>query len=162
MQIYILRHGETALNAKGVMQGRLDEPLNQSGRELAALTGKAIKGIHFDRCISSPLRRARETAELVLRESGNAPSMELDDRIQEIDFGDLEGKNLSEMGEAGILFLSDPFHFAGFPNGETIQDVCARTQAFLKELIARDDGKTYLISTHGCAMRAMAAHMAEV
>ena len=140
MQIYILRHGETALNAKGVMQGRLDEPLNQSGRELAALTGKAIKGIHFDRCISSPLRRARETAELVLRESGNAPSMELDDRIQEIDFGDLEGKNLSEMGEAGILFLSDPFHFAGFPNGE---------------LIARDDGKTYLISTHGCAMRAM-------
>ena len=81
--------------------------------------------------------------------------MELDDRIQEIDFGDLEGKNLSEMGEAGILFLSDPFHFAGFPNGETIQDVCARTQAFLKELIARDDGKTYLISTHGCAMRAM-------
>lgn len=40
MQIYILRHGETALNAKGVMQGRLDEPLNQSGRELAALTGK--------------------------------------------------------------------------------------------------------------------------
>ena len=95
MQIYILRHGETALNAKGVMQGRLDEPLNQSGRELAALTGKAIKGIHFDRCISSPLCRARETAELVLRESGNAPSMELDDRIQEIDFGDLEGKNLS-------------------------------------------------------------------
>ena len=155
MQIYILRHGETALNAKGVMQGRLDEPLNQSGRELAALTGKAIKGIHFDRCISSPLCRARETAELGLRESGNAPSMELDDRIQEIDFGDLEGKNLSEMGEAGILFLSDPFHFAGFPNGETIQDVCARTQAFLKELIARDDGKTYLISTHGCAMRAM-------
>ena len=103
MKIYVVRHGETALNAKGVMQGRLNEPLNENGRALAALTGKRI----------------------------------------------------AEMGEEGRRFFTDPFHFTGFPNGESISDVCERTQAFLRELIARDDGKTYLVSTHGCALRGM-------
>lgn len=159
MKIYILRHGETALNAKGVMQGWLDEPLNENGRKLAALSGQAMKGIRFDRCISSPFVRATETAEILLRESGNAANIAIDDRIREIHFGDLEGKSLSEMGEEGYKFNMDPFRFVGFPNGERIQDVCIRTQSFLKELIAKDDGKTYLISTHGCAMRAMVNYL---
>lgn len=159
MKIYIIRHGETALNTKGVMQGWLDEPLNENGRKLAALSGQAMKGIRFDRCISSPFVRATETAEILLRESGNAANIMIDDRIREIHFGDLEGKCLSEMGEEGYQFYMDPFRFAGFPNGERIQDVCIRTQSFLKELIAKDDGKTYLISTHGCAMRAMVNYL---
>ncbi len=161
MIIYILRHGETRLNAKGVMQGRLNEPLNQSGRDLAEMTGKAIKGIHFDCCISSPLDRAKETAEIILRESGNDIPIDIDDRIIEIDFGNMEEKKITEMGEEGFRFFNDPFHFAGFPNGETIQDVCDRTQEFLKELIAKDDGKTYFISTHGCAMRGMVNYLSD-
>ena len=152
---YIIRHGETALNARAVMQGWIDEPLNQNGRDLAVMTGQAMKDIHFDCCISSPLKRARETVEIILRESGNDIPILTDDRIKEINFGDLEGRRLTEMGEAGMLFYKDPFRFAGFPNGENFQDVCKRTQAFLKELIARDDGKTYLIGAHGGALRAM-------
>ena len=155
MKIYIVRHGETVLNAKAVMQGRLDEPLNQNGRDLAEGTGKAIRNIRFDACISSPLDRAMETAEIILRESGNDIPITMDDRIVELSFGDIEGKKISEMGEEGYRFFTDPLHFAGFPNGETIRDLCVRTQEFLRELIARDDGKTYLVSTHGCAMRAM-------
>lgn len=159
MKIYILRHGETTLNSKGVMQGWLDEPLNDNGRKLAEITGQAMKGIHFDECISSPFIRATETAEIILRESGNAVDMKTDDRIREINFGDLEGKSLSELGNEGYQFYMDPFHFAGFPNGECVRDVCERTQAFLKELISKDDGKVYLISTHGCAMRAMVNYL---
>ena len=155
MKIYVLRHGETALNAKGVMQGWLNEPLNQNGRDLAVATGRAMRGIRFDACISSPLVRARETVEIILRESGNDIPISVDDRIREIHFGDLEGMTFREMGEAGTLFYTDPFHLTGFPNGETIRDLCNRTQAFLRELIAKDDGKTYLIGTHGCATRAM-------
>ena len=63
MIIYIVRHGETGLNAKGVMQGRFDEPLNQNGRDLAEVTGKAMKGIHFDYCISSPLLSQKKNYE---------------------------------------------------------------------------------------------------
>ncbi len=161
MKIYIVRHGETALNAKAVMQGRLDEPLNENGRDLAIRTGQAMKGIHFDSCISSSLNRAIETAKIILRESGNELPILIDDCILEIDFGDIEGKKMSEMGEEGLLFYMDPFHFVGFPNGETIRDLCVRTQEFLKELVARDDGKTYLISTHGCAMRAMVNYLSD-
>lgn len=155
MKIYLLRHGETTLNAKGVMQGRLDEPLNDSGRELALITGRALKGIHFDYCISSPLSRARETAQIILKESQNILPIDIDERIIEIDFGDLEGKKITEMGEDGLKFYFEPLKFKGFHNGETVLEVCKRTQEFLKELIAKDDNNTYLISTHGCAMRAM-------
>ena len=155
MKIYLIRHGETDLNAKGLLQGWVDEPLNQNGRRLAVLTGRAMKGIHFDDAISSPLKRAKETAEIVLRESGNRVRVTTDDRIKEINCGTLEGKPISVMGEAGRLHYEDPFHFAGFPGGENILDVCERTQQFFKELIMRDDGKTYLIGIHGCALRAI-------
>ena len=47
MLIYIIRHGETALNVRRVKQGWLDEPLNESGRHLAVLTGQALKGVRF-------------------------------------------------------------------------------------------------------------------
>ena len=157
MKIYILRHGETALNKSGVIQGWLNvnEPLNENGRKLAVLTGQAMKGIRFDRCISSPFTRAKETAEIILRESGNALEIEYNDRIREINFGDQEGKNLSEMGDERDLFLSDPFSVPRFLNGESVRDVCERTQSFLKEILSQDDGKVYLVVTHGVALRAM-------
>lgn len=161
MKIYILRHGETNLNAKAVLQGRLDEPLNQNGRDLAEVTGKALQGVHFDCCISSPLCRSRETAEIMLRNSGNDIPITFDERIIEVDFGVMEGVAKAAMREEDKLFFTDPFRFAGFQEGESILDVCDRTQAFLKELIAKDDGKTYLISIHGCAMRGMVNYLLE-
>ena len=159
MLIYIIRHGETNLNAQGVMQGWLDEPLNEAGVHLAEVTGRAMKGIRFDACISSPLGRAKQTAELILKGSENAGvPVESDDRIREINFGKAEGKPLLKCGvpeDEARKFFTDPFHFAGFPGGENLHQVCARTQGFLNELIKRDDGKTYLIATHGCALRGM-------
>ena len=162
MRIYIVRHGETALNTMGLLQGRLDEPLNENGTGLAEITGSALKGIRFDRCISSPLNRAMETAEIILRRSGNDIPVSTDDRILEISFGDLEGRSISEMEKRDAdAFYFDPFNFKGFPNGESVNDVCRRTQSFLKELTARDDGKTYLVSTHGTAMRSMINYLTE-
>lgn len=149
------------MNSKGVMQGRLDEPLNQNGRDLAEMTGKAMRGIHFDYCISSPLNRAKETAEIILSGSDNNIPIDIDDRIIEIDFGEMEGRKITEMGDEGLKLFRDPFQFVGAPSGETIKDVCGRTQEFLKELIAKDDGKTYLISTHGCAMRGMINYLSD-
>lgn len=155
MKLYIIRHGETEMNTRGALQGWTDGALNQSGRDLAVLTGRAMKGIRFDGCFSSPLIRAKETVEIVLRESDNDVPVVLDDRIREISFGDRENTKLTEMGEEGVRFMQDPFQMERFPNGESVRDVCERTQAFLRELAAQDDGKTYLIGTHGCAVRAM-------
>ena len=119
------------------------------------------EGIHFDACISSPLARARETAEIVLRESGNSgASMEFDDRLKEINMGEWEKKHFKpEYGECDpdmvYKFFFDPFNFDGCPGGENVYQLIERTQAALRELAARDDGKTYLVSTHGCATRAL-------
>lgn len=159
MKIYIVRHGETDYNAKRLMQGQLNTSLNENGRNLAILTGQGLKGVHFDYCFSSPLDRAKETAELILKESGNNTPIELDDRLLEISFGVFEGRSIFEMKEQGRILYEDSLNFKGFENGESVKDVCKRTQDFLNELIKRDDGKTYLVSTHGCAMRAMINHL---
>lgn len=160
MKIYIIRHGETSANKEGRLQGWSDDPLNEFGIELAEQTGKGMKGILFDAAFSSPLIRARETAEIVLRESGNegVPIKE-DDRIKEICMGTGERKKFRP-GECEVdpqyvkCFLSNPIDFEGFPEGESIRTVCERTQDFLKELAKMDYG-TVLVATHGCALRAM-------
>lgn len=153
MRIYIVRHGETEANKQGYVQGWTDVPLNGNGRILAELTGRGIKGIRFDHCISSPLIRAKETAEILLRESGNNISISFDNRIKEMNFGSFEGVSVRD--ELVAQFLKDPVVDFKIPGGESIQEVMKRTQEFLKELIAKDDNKTYLVSTHGCALRAM-------
>ena len=160
MLIYIVRHGETNANVNGYLQGWTDDPLNENGRKLAVITGQGMKDIKFDYCISSPLIRAKETAEIILRESGNNIPIYFDDRIKEINMGSWERKRFRP-GEREVdsheikMFFTDPFHFAGCPDGENITQVCERTQSFLKELISRDDGKTYLVTTHGFALRGM-------
>ena len=153
MLIYIIRHGETDLNAAGVLQGWYDQPLNDSGRFLAAETGKKLKGVRFDGCFSSPLKRAAETAEILLRESGNEIPVIYDDRLKEMSFGVKEGSRLSP--EEAAVFRADPRRLERFAGGETAVEVCRRTQDFLLELAERDDGGRYLVSTHGTALRCM-------
>ena len=154
MFIYIVRHGETDANVKGYLQGWLDRSLNERGRDLAVMSGQGMKGIRFDSCISSPLIRARETAEIILRESGNADVPVItDERIKEINFGSCERTDVKDKS-VSWFFTNPPITYR-FESGESIAQVMERTQSLLKELIARDDNKTYLISTHGCALRAM-------
>ncbi len=159
MLIYVIRHGETELNVRQVRQGWLDAPLNQAGRDLARLTGQALRNIHFDGCFSSPLIRARETVEIVLRESGNADvPIQTDDRLKEINFGEEEGLPATACvgnPEEEKLFFTDAFRFPGFPGGESIQDLCERTGSFMRELIEKEAYENVLIGAHGCALRAM-------
>ncbi len=167
MRIYVIRHGETPANLEGKLSGWTDDPLNENGIRLATVTGQNMKGIVFDGCFSSPLQRAKDTAAIVLRESGNENvPIVTDDRIKEIFVGDWEGVKFRpgecEADPEEILkYFMTPLEFDGCPNGENTFQVCERTQSFLKELIARDDGKTYLVSTHGFAVRAMLNYLFE-
>ena len=160
--LYILRHGETDMNVRCRLQGILDAPLNENGVRAAALTGRALKDVVFDRVISSPLCRATETARLILAENAHPVPIETDPRLQEISFGAWEG--LSSIPGSGDVprqdlldFFYDPLCYRGAPEGETIEDVCRRTGEFLSELLRdpANQGKTILLSTHGCALRAM-------
>ena len=162
MLFYIVRHGETRSNVEGRLQGWIDDPLNENGTALAKVTGRGLQGVRFGRCITSPLRRAYQTAQTVLEESGNVSvPIETEDRIREIHMGEWEGRRISpRFGEVDQemmrLFFTDPFRFPGFPGGEKVTDVCQRTQAFLREL-AREgkEEETCLLVTHGVALRSM-------
>ena len=167
MEIYIIRHGETRLNKQNVLQGWTDEPLDEAGVELAAKTGRAMRGVRFDVCYVSPLVRARQTADELLRESGNASTpVIVDESAKEICCGEFEGKFYgkgSPVYEYCKVYFNDPMHFAGFPGGETVGALIDRTSVFIDRIIAEEGAKDgdgpaerrVLVSTHGCALRAM-------
>ena len=87
--LYIMRHGRTDWNVRHKLQGRTDIPLNDEGRMMAAEAGKQYSDIHFDICYSSPLERAKETAEIFLK--GRNVPVYTDDRLVEMGFGVYEG-----------------------------------------------------------------------
>lgn len=159
MKIYVIRHGETDANKNGVLQGSSDWPLNDYGVKLAEITGQNMKGIKFDACYSGPLTRVKQTAEIVLKQSGNDVEIQLDDRLKEINMGVYEGKKIIR-GQLEVpllfilLFKANAFLCGRFRGGETAREVCVRTQEFLKEL-ANKDYKNVLVSMHGGSMRAM-------
>ena len=66
MRLYIVRHGETDWNKARKIQGQSDIPLNEFGRHLARETAKGLADVHFDLCFTSPLSRAKETAQIIL------------------------------------------------------------------------------------------------
>ena len=159
MIIYIIRHGETDLNVRKIVQGWADEPLNENGILLAKETGRALRGVHFDFCISSPLLRAKKTAGILLEESGNGHvPVRVDDRLKEINFGVCELTDVEkDLEEKGLMysFFQDPLRMEPFPGGEGVRQVMERTQAFLREVAERREGEVCLLATHGCALRAM-------
>ena len=125
MLIYIVRHGLTEWNKLKKLQGAADVPLAKEGILLAEKTGEALKDVKFDICFTSPLSRARQTAECVLGDR-NVPIIP-DKRIQEINFGDLEGGCVRDAEGNYIdpqveMFFRDPVNFKRPENGEDIFD----------------------------------------
>ena len=92
-----LRHGETAWNREGRMQGATDIPLNETGRAQAHAAAETLRDVHIDRIISSPMARAAETADIVGAAKGLVPTR--DERLKERYFGAFDGLLLSEIRE---------------------------------------------------------------
>ena len=94
-KILFVRHGESEANVRGVFAGQKDDsPLTENGRQQAKEVGELLtsRGISIDRVISSPLIRARETAEIIVRTIGNdSLKVENDERILEYDMGVMTG-----------------------------------------------------------------------
>ena len=160
MRIYVLIHGVTQWNRLKKVQGIMDIPLAEEGISLAKRTGECLKEVPFDICYTSPLIRARQTAECVLG-NRNIPVIP-DRRIQEIDFGELEGTYFKDeqgrvIDENMRLFFERPQDYVRPKGGESIGDVLNRTADFWKEITTDPalQEKTILVSTHGCAARAL-------
>lgn len=167
MRLYIIRHGETPWNTQLRLQGQTDIELNEKGRALAEVTAHALQEIPFDMAITSPLSRAGETAEIVLG-GRDIPLLE-DERIREISFGEMEGRYISKEEKENpksefYCFFHDTERYEPVKGGESLDELCARTAAFLDELKQKQEwmDRTILISTHGAASRALLSHISKV
>jgi broad specificity phosphatase PhoE len=125
----LVRHGEAAGNAAGTLLGRADSPLTDRGR-LQAAGLRSLLG-RVDRLISSPLERARDTAAALRLDV----PVELDERWIEVDYGDHEGRALSEIAATEWDgWRSDPSR--RWPGGESLSDVAERVGECCEELFA--------------------------
>ena len=149
--IYIIRHGQTEMNSKKLMQGRSDIPLNETGIIQAKEAGERLrrKGISFGRVYSSPLIRAVETAENI---AGGAEIV-TDGRLTEIDCGPYEGMDLNDPAPEVMAFFSDFVNVPAPPGMEPLPDITARLGEFLEEIKEEAADKDILISTHAIAMK---------
>lgn len=164
MKLYIVRHGETNWNKERRVQGHTDIPLNDYGRHLAEETARGMKNIRIDMAYTSPLSRARETAQIILGDR-DVPLYD-EDRIKELSFGSYEGLCCSgENREPGSdefnKFFTDTANYVSPEDGETVAELFKRTGDFLKEICTREDlkEKYILVSTHGAAMTALLNHI---
>ena len=137
--LYLLRHGQTAVNAQGRMQGRIDEPLDRVGREQVARAA-AVIGTP-DLLISSPLLRARQTAEAF------GIQYEVDRRWTEMDYGTLDGERLAEIDlEVWDNWRADPeFRPSG---GETLPELDRRVAEACQALALRLTEGRIVVTTH--------------
>lgn len=150
--IYLIRHGQTELNKKRVLQGRSDHPLNELGETQAREARDLFleKGIHFDRIWSSPLRRAMQTARIA---AGEDVPLETDERLLEMDYGPYEGTSLLDPPPEIVEFFSD-FVKNPQPDGmESLKHVTARLGSFLEDIKKDAPEGSILCSTHAIAMK---------
>lgn len=152
--IYFTRHGQTNWNNERKIQGHVEVDLNEVGRAQAKTLHDKLLSVPLDLIIVSPLRRAKETAELI-RGERNIP-MIVDPRIIEEYYGDMEGKSRSDES-----YLTQRQCFAKrYPHGEGYFDVVARVYSFFDDIKAKYDGKlnTILVVAHGGMSRVVNAY----
>jgi probable phosphoglycerate mutase len=151
-RLVLLRHGETEWSRSGQHTGRTDLPLTDHGEELAVAAGRLLGGYDFVLVLSSPLVRARRTAEL----AGLQP--ELDDDLLEWDYGRYEGLTTGQVREqVGYDWtVFDNGVVAGQTPGETVEEVAARaSRVVARARAAMADGDVALVG-HGHALRVLA------
>lgn len=152
--IYLIRHGQTEFNREGRMQGRLDSPLTELGVEQARRMGGHLRARLDDPAlwsiISSPLGRARRTAEIVRETLGLDCAIEFDDRLAEIHVGAWEGLTRTEIEVVAPGVHGTPGWIFKAPGGESRDDVAARVGGWLHEL-EQTDGRRRVVVSHGLA-----------
>jgi probable phosphoglycerate mutase len=146
-ELWLARHGDTAWTVSRQHTGRTDLELNADGEAAARALGPKLAGTRFDLVLSSPLRRALDTAHL----AGFQP--ETDDRLREFDYGAYEGVTTAEIHETRPDW---DLWRDGCPGGETVADVGARMDALIADLKAQRPARILLFG-HGHALRIFTA-----
>jgi glucosyl-3-phosphoglycerate phosphatase len=151
-RLILVRHGESTWNAEERLQGQLDPPLSDRGREQSRALAGMLDGLPGERIVCSDLGRARQTAELMGLEPGR-----FDPRWREIDVGEWGGKTAAEIDAQGSELTNWRGGPRTAPDGEPWDAFAQRVSGALDELIAA--GGQWTVVCHGGCIRAAVAHV---
>lgn len=168
-RVILVRHGESSYNVERRVQGHCDESsLTEAGRASALQVGEALSGLAFDAVYSSPLRRAKETAELILSRlaTNSNQSLTLSDRLKEINLVLWEGMLFTEVEQKfpeGIRQWREQPHKLHMeipgPDGPTdffpVQALYEQAREFWQSVLPHHDGQTLLVVAHSGINRAL-------
>jgi probable phosphoglycerate mutase len=153
--LVLLRHGETAWSKAGRHTGRTDIELTARGEQIGARTAELLEGRVFSRVLTSPLQRARRTAELA-----GLHHAEVDDNLMEWDYGGYEGLTTNEIRER-VEHPWTVFHDGVIPGaatpGESIEDVAARCRKVLDRAMPFLATGDVALVGHGHCLRVLAS-----
>ncbi|HZZ31571.1 MAG TPA: histidine phosphatase family protein [Phenylobacterium sp.] len=156
--IYLVRHGETEFNRERRIQGHVDSPLTALGVRQAGAVGRLLAELIREpagwRIVSSPLGRARATAEVVSRTLGGLP-VEFDERLKEMSWGSHDGRLRAEVeAEHPETFGKTGWAFDATTDGESYETVQSRIGDWLAELPPEPDRRIIVVS-HGISGRVL-------
>jgi broad specificity phosphatase PhoE len=148
-KVYVVRHGQTAWNLEEVFRGRMDIPLDETGKKEVHLAGEALKDETLHAIYSSPLSRSMETAENIAKfQNIEVKPLEA---IIDISYGEWEGVSLVEVQkkypDLYDQWLTKP-HNVTFPNGESLEQVRVRTQNAIENLLEKHKNENIALVAH--------------
>ena len=159
MRVHLIRHGETAWNAEGRIQGHADNALNELGRSQALALRDSLAHLTPVRVYASTSLRARETAELAFGHLGVELVPVAD--LREIHLGDWEGflyAEIERIHPAEVhAFRNEPHRFH-YPGAETFPQLLARGLHALEDIIAREQEGDVIVVSHGAMIRTLLGH----
>jgi probable phosphoglycerate mutase len=148
--VFLVRHGETEWSASGKHTSRTDVELTPAGERAARALGERLGGREFALVLSSPLRRARDTAD----RAGFAGRYEIDEDLREFDYGEYEGLTTPEIrAQRPSWYLWRD----GNPGGETADQVGARADRVIERVLAALPGGDVVAFAHGHLLRVLGA-----
>ncbi len=149
-RLAVVRHGETDWNSQGLIQGRIDIPLNDNGIQQARALANELAAHPFDHIVTSDLQRAHQTATAIHTSLCEPPHLNIEPRLRELHMGALQGTRVTDPSMIAEIF--DGNHTP--QGGEPVEEVDARLRELFLDLTAHP-AKQVLLVTHGGIVRAL-------
>ena len=149
MNVFVVRHGQTEWNVLKKMQGSADIELNEKGLSQANETAEILKNSTFDVIFCSPLKRAKQTAEII--NNDRKLKIVFDDRLRERDYGEFEGTSKSSFNYNEFWAYGKNINYE---KAENVQEFFKRIYSFLDEITSKDY-KNVLIVCHAGVEKAI-------
>ncbi|OIO80440.1 hypothetical protein AUJ84_03500 [Candidatus Pacearchaeota archaeon CG1_02_32_132] len=147
---YVIRHGETEGNVKGISQGLVNFSLTENGRLQARNLVERLSCLGIKKIISSSLGRAQETANII--NNSLAVRVQIDDLIREISYGLYDGRSDEELVKGNPGYDSLAYQFLG---GESPNNVISRISNFFENFEGNYGNEPFLLVSHSGVIKAM-------